>query len=66
MIQCTELWVDRSDFRNTKIISEPVRELAEGEIIVAIDKFALTANNVSYAVSGDFIGYWKFYPAPDN
>lgn len=66
MIQCTELWVDRSDFRNTKIVSEPVRELAEGEIIVAIDKFALTANNVSYAVSGDFIGYWKFYPAPDN
>ena len=31
-----------------------------------IEKFGLTSNNVSYAVSGDVIGYWGFYPAEDN
>nr|WP_246864499.1 DUF2855 family protein [Spongiibacter thalassae] len=60
------MWVDRSNFRKTKIVNVPLRALDAGEITVAIDKFGLTANNVSYAVSGDFIGYWKFYPATDN
>ena len=30
---------------------------------LAIDRFALTANNVSYAVAGDTLGYWRFFPA---
>ena len=66
MTTCTEIWVDRSDYRNTKVVTEPLRPPEGGEVVVAIDKFGLTANNVSYAVSGDLIGYWKFYPAPDN
>lgn len=66
MTQCTELWVDRTDLRKTRVVTDNLRPLQEGEVAVAIDKFGLTANNVSYAVSGDFIGYWKFYPAPDN
>ncbi|MFT5032400.1 MAG: hypothetical protein ACI89D_001303 [Bermanella sp.] len=66
MTQVTELWVDRTDYRKTKVVTEDVRPLHQGEILVAIDKFGLTANNVSYALSGDMIGYWKFYPAQDN
>lgn len=62
-MQTTELWVERKDLRKTKTVTRDLPALAEGEVLVAIDKFALTANNVSYAVSGDFIGYWKYYPA---
>ncbi len=58
----TELWVDRGDFRNTREVSVAVPDIADGEILVAIDKFALTSNNVSYAASGDMIGYWQFFP----
>jgi hypothetical protein len=36
--------------------------LAAGEALVAVDRFALTANNVTYAVAGDMIGYWQFFP----
>ena len=63
MTDCTALWVDRSDITKTKQVTSQVLELADGEILVAIDKFGLTANNVSYAVTGDSIGYWQFYPA---
>lgn len=63
MTQCTELWVDRAELRKTQVVSGDVPTPAEGEVLVAIDKFALTSNNVSYAVSGDMIGYWGFYPA---
>lgn len=38
-------------------------ELPENNIVIAIDKFALTANNISYAVMGDFLGYWQFFSA---
>lgn len=63
MVERTELWVNRKDLRATKIVNDTTPQLAEGEVLVAIDKFALTANNVSYAVTGDIIGYWQFYPA---
>ena len=66
MTQCTELWVDRADPRRTTVVTRPVPAPGQGEVLVAIDKFGLTSNNVSYAVTGDLIGYWGYYPAEDN
>jgi hypothetical protein len=63
MTRCTEFWVDRNDYRNTRIVSRDLPATGEGEVLVAIDRFGLTSNNVSYAVSGDMIGYWGYYPA---
>jgi len=65
-LNSTELWVDRSNFRNTRVVKASPPELREGEIRVAIDKFAITSNNVGYAVSGDMIGYWKFFPTGEE
>lgn len=62
----TEIWVNRDDYRNTVIIEADKPDLNDGEVLVSIDKFGLTANNVSYAVSGDSIGYWAYYPAEGN
>ena len=66
MTQSTELWVDRKNLRNTRIVSSAIPSLRDGEVLVAIDQFALTSNNVSYAISGDTIGYWGYYPAEGN
>ncbi len=66
MTAIKEIWVDRKGFKTTKLVERDLPPLAEGECLVRIDKFGLTANNVSYAVSGDAIGYWKFYPAEDE
>ena len=62
-MQITEFWVKRDALRETKIVQHEARALVDGEVRMAIDKFALTANNVSYAVIGDTFGYWKFFPA---
>jgi hypothetical protein len=62
----TEIWVDRSDYRRTKAIHGEVPQSSDGQIVVAIDKFALTANNVTYAASGDLLGYWQFYPTAED
>jgi len=63
MNKVTELWVDRKNLRETKIFQLDQQPLEDGQIRVAIDKMGLTANNVSYAVSGEMIGYWKYFPA---
>ncbi len=62
----TEIWVNRTNYHNTRSVELPQPQLAEGEIYVAIDKFALTANNVTYAVSGDMIGYWNYFPTNEE
>ena len=62
----TELWVDRTDYRRTQVVSGDIPEPRANEILVAIDKFVMTANNVTYAASGDMFGYWQFYPTGED
>jgi hypothetical protein len=62
MTQLIELNVNRKNIRDSRVAKSPLPSLNQGEVLVAIDKFGLTANNVSYAISGDSLGYWGFYP----
>jgi hypothetical protein len=40
--------------------------IAEGEARFVVERFALTANNVTYAVHGEDFAYWRFFPAPEG
>jgi hypothetical protein len=56
--------VRRNDWRQHRFVESALRvELAAGRALLRIDRFALTSNNVSYALAGDLLGYWKFFPA---
>lgn len=41
-------------------------ELGRGQARFRIDRLALTSNNVTYALIGHQIGYWRFFPAEDG
>lgn len=56
----------RSDLHQTKIAPVTLAEPADGEVLFRVESFSLTANNVTYAVAGDQIGYWRFFPKPDG
>lgn len=43
----------------------PVPEVADGEAVVAVELFSFTANNVTYAMFGDRMHYWDFFPTDD-
>jgi hypothetical protein len=62
MTDLIQIQVSRKALRTARIETRTLPTPAEGEVVVAVDRFALTANNVSYAVTGDFIGYWGFFP----
>lgn len=36
--------------------------LPEGQVRVAIESFALTSNNITYAAFGEAMNYWRFFP----
>lgn len=57
------LEVCRDDLRSTRVVEDQVPELASGQALLRVERFAITANNVTYAVMGDALRYWEFFPA---
>lgn len=41
----------------------PGAEPGNGEVLLAVDRFALTANNLTYAMRGESAGFWQYFPA---
>jgi NADPH:quinone reductase-like Zn-dependent oxidoreductase len=58
--------VGRSDWKQTRFVEGPLPELAPGQLLFRVDRFALTSNNISYALSGDMLGYWRFFPCEEG
>jgi Protein of unknown function (DUF2855) len=55
--------IGRDDHGRTRVIEAPLAELAPGAVRFAVERFALTANTTTYALVGDLLGYWDFFPA---
>ena len=56
----------KASVRETRVAPNPTPSgLAEGEVLLALDRFSLTTNNITYAAYGDAIGYWTVFPTGD-
>ncbi|XBQ16778.1 MAG: DUF2855 family protein [Oceanicaulis sp.] len=60
------LSIDRANVADVKLAEDPGRPLEPGEARLAVKRFALTANNITYAVFGESMGYWNFFPGADG
>ncbi|MDX1736030.1 MAG: DUF2855 family protein, partial [Halioglobus sp.] len=61
------LEVRKDDWAQTRVVEEALPSaLEEGEVLLRVDRQALTANNISYAGAGDMLGYWGFFPAEEG
>jgi hypothetical protein len=60
----SEFQIRKDNYLTNRIVETHLSEndIGEGEVLVKIDRFAFTANNITYAVVGDQFGYWKFFP----
>ncbi|GID95289.1 hypothetical protein Adi01nite_47010 [Amorphoplanes digitatis] len=52
----------RDDLGETTLIEGETPALADGEALLRVDRVGLTANNVTYAVLGESMRYWQFFP----
>jgi hypothetical protein len=63
----TEVQIRRAAIAEHRIVNFPLpKTLAAGEVLFHVDRFAVTANNVTYAAFGDFMKYWNFFPASSD
>lgn len=66
MTEAWDLLVRTDDITTTELRDAVLPEPSEGEVVLATSRTGLTANNVTYAVLGDTLRYWRFFPAPDG
>jgi hypothetical protein len=59
----SDFLISRDDLRNCRIAESEPPELDPGQALLRVDCFGLTSNNVTYAVFGDAMSYWSFFPA---
>jgi hypothetical protein len=62
----TDFLVKRDDLRECRVAESPPPPLETGQALLRVDAFGLTANNVTYAVMGEAMSYWDFFPAEDG
>lgn len=61
----TQLWVRKDQLALTQWHHSPAQALAPGQVRLTVDRFALTANNITYGAFGDAMNYWQFFPTGD-
>ncbi|WP_422738052.1 DUF2855 family protein [Micromonospora sp. WMMD729] len=54
--------VARDDLGRTTLADGEVPALPDGAALLRVDRVGLTANNVTYAVLGEAMRYWEFFP----
>jgi Protein of unknown function (DUF2855) len=55
--------VRRDELRECRIVESAAPRLEPGEALLRVESFGLTANNITYAVFGEAMSYWSFFPA---
>jgi hypothetical protein len=58
--------VKRAEVHESRVVDEDAPEPGPGQALLRVDAFALSANNVTYALLGDALRYWDFFPAHDG
>ena len=68
-MKSTDFIVARNDLQQCKFIETSLPDadaIPDEALLIKIDRFAFTANNITYAVLGDQLKYWQLFPAPEN
>ena len=65
LLTTQQIWVDKSNLSKTKVVEQEINleTLGTGEVVLKIDSFGFSANNITYALLGDKMGYWGFFQA---
>ena len=58
----TEFQIRKDNFATTRLIETEPLNIDDGEILLHVNHFSFTANNITYAVMGEQLRYWQFFP----
>ena len=58
--------ISKDDLHTTRVVHAEPAPLAEGQARLGVRRFGFSANNITYAVFGDLMGYWSFFPSDEG
>lgn len=62
-INAIDFTVPVDDLQSPQVIERTYSdELEPNQVLLKIDQFSFTSNNITYGVVGDRMSYWKFFP----
>lgn len=65
-VTVTSLQTQRNAINQTRLATAgQALPLADGEVLLKLDRVAITTNNLTYAALGDAMQYWDFFPTGD-
>src|ERR1700743_4019122 len=63
----TDFVVAKGDLQQCRLIEAlSPGPLPAETLLFKVDRFAFTANNITYAMLGDELKYWQLFPAPKD
>lgn len=62
----TDFQVNRDDLHQTRFEDAEAPELERGQALLGVDRFGLTTNNITYALLGEAMNYWDFFPTGEE
>ena len=58
--------INPNALQETRLVEQQSRPLEAGQVRFRVDEFAFTANNITYATTGSFLGYLDFFPVGEG
>lgn len=67
-VQIAEIWIDKQNLGQTQLTdhSLALSSLGPNQVLLKVESVGFSANNVTYALLGDRLGYWGFFPAGEG
>lgn len=59
--QAIDFEVKKTSLKTSRVDNHGLPQIGDGEVLLKVERFALTANNITYAVFGDAMRYWDFF-----
>jgi NADPH:quinone reductase-like Zn-dependent oxidoreductase len=58
--------VSRDDLHRIRVREREIPQPRAREALLRVERFGFSSNNITYALLGDALGYWSFFPAADG
>ena len=61
-VEKKDFFVEKDDLSNSRWHSKKIDSIDSHQILIKIDSFSFTSNNITYAILGESMKYWQFFP----
>jgi len=69
MSNISSIKINRAEISKSQVFDYPLpsaNQIADGCVLLKLDVFSLSSNNITYAVTGNSLKYWDFFPVDEG